>query len=304
MTTICSCVIDRQPMYCYQGLVFASSLIDLAGVDPSSIVVHAIEGVPRKAKEALREIGVSIVTMSPFDPRHRYSNELVQLQCRALRDADHVVLCDADLAFAGSIARWSAGPGLRAKTVDYALPPLPMWRDILVAFGFNGEPASRPATHSEELTYANNLNGGLYVTPQSILERLRVLWPEWNRRVLDHVDLLGEYRVHVDQVSLALALTAMGEEVDYLPPELNYPTHIPFRTGALKEPPLVLHYHTRLTPRGRLLPIGEPLADRSIGLVNKAIAQRGLAAASLRKTLVMAAKQRAGSWRRAARAAS
>ena len=304
MTIIYSCVIDHQRMYRYQGLVFASTLIDLGGVEPSSIVVHAIEGVPDKTKDALRKIGVSVVTVAPFDRRHRFSNKLVQLESRALQDADHVVLCDADLAFAGPIARWITGSRLRGKTVDHALPPMPVWRDILVAFGFDGDPASRPATHSGELTYANNLNGGLYIVPQPLFERLGAVWPEWNRRVLDRVDLLGEYHVHVDQVSLALALTAMGEEVDYLPPELNYPVHIPFRVGTLKEPPLVLHYHTRLSARGRLLPIGEPKADRSVQLVNMAIARRGLAATSLRKSLVITAKQWARSWRRGARAAS
>jgi hypothetical protein len=304
MTTIYSCVIDRQPMYRYQGLVFASTLIDLGGVDPSNIVVHAMEGVPHKTRDDLRRLGVSVVTMSPFDPRHPYSNKLVQLQSRALRDADHVVLCDADLAFAGPIAQWIAGPRLRGKTVDYALPPIPVWRDILAAFRFDSEPASRPATHSGEPTYANNLNGGLYIVPQPIFERLGAIWPEWNRRVLDRVDLLGEYHVHVDQVSLALALTEMGEEIDYLPPGLNFPTHVPFRSGPLKEPPLVLHYHTRMNPRGRLLPMGEPVVDKSTALVNKAIARRGLAAAPLRKTLVMAAKHWVKNWRRPARAAS
>ena len=304
MATIYSCVIDHQPMYRYQGLVFASTLIDLGGVDPSSIVVHAIEGVPDKTKDALREFGVSVVTVAPFDRRHRYSNKLVQLKSRALQDADHVVLCDADLAFAGPIAQWIAGSRLRGKTVDHALPPMPVWRDVLAAFGFDGEPASRPATHSGELTYASNLNGGLYIVPEPLFGRLGAVWPEWNRRVLDRLDLLGEYHVHVDQVSLALALTAMRQEIDYLPPALNYPTHIPFRAGTLKEPPLVLHYHTRLSPRGRLLPTGEPKVDRSVLLVNKALARRGLAAASLRKSVVMTAKQWARSRRRAAEAVS
>jgi hypothetical protein len=274
---IYSCVVDAKPLYLFQGMVFARTLIELAGVRPDAILVHLIEGVPTTAERALRELGVRTVAACPFDRRHPYSNKLVQLQTETLREPHYAVLCDSDIAFATNIEAWIGGDHLRAKPVDYARPPLATWRSLLKTFGMADEEATLPATHTGEATYANNFNGGLYIVPQSILEGLRQTWPDWNRRLLQNPDVLGPYFVYVDQISLGLALATLGHVGKPLPLDLNLPTHLPlpdhYRPAL---PPRVLHYHKRIDLAGRLVGTGNVLVDDAIDRVNAVIDRGGV----------------------------
>jgi hypothetical protein len=272
-----SCVIDAQPLYLFQGMVFARTLMESAGVPPEAIVVHLIEGVPTSAERALRELGVCTVATHPFDPRHPYSNKLVQLRTEVLRESDYAVLCDSDLAFAGDIKAWIDGDRLRAKPVDYARPPLATWRSLLKTFGFAEDVPCTAATHSGEATYANNFNGGLYIIPQRVLEALRQTWPEWNRRLLQERAMLGRYFVHTDQIALGLALAELGHVGEPLPLELNLPTHLALPPHyVLTAPPRVLHYHKRIDLGGRLVATGNALVDGAIHQVNAVIEQGDL----------------------------
>jgi len=284
-----SCVIDRQPLYCFQGMVFASTLLELAGVRPEAIVVHLIEGVPNAAREALGRLGVTVITTKPFDRRHPHSNKLVQLESEALRAADYVILCDSDLAFAASLDPWVGGTKLLAKPVDYAKPNIEAWRKLMPLLGFKDDLPTVPATHSGEATYANNFNGGLYIVPQPVLQRLRTAWPKWNRQLLERAELLGPYRFHTDQISLAVALADLGEIGDPLPLEMNLPTHLPLPEHArLREAPRVLHYHTRLDLAGRLLAMNVPLVDQAIERINATIVTRRILSGAGRLPLRMA----------------
>lgn len=275
-----SCVVDAKPLYLFQGMVFARTLIELAGVRPEAIVVHLIEGVPTIAERALRELGIRTIAAHPFDPHHPYSNKLVQLQTDVLREPDYAVLCDSDLAFAADIEDWIGGDRLRAKPVDHARPPLTVWLSLLKAFGLAQDVASIAATHTGEATYANNFNGGLYIVPQRVLEALRHAWPEWNRRLLQKRDILGPYVVHVDQIALGLALAELGHVGEPLPLELNLPTHLPLPTHYRPtSPPRVLHYHKRIDLAGRLVATGNALVDTAIHHVNTVIEAGNLARA-------------------------
>ena len=54
--------------------------------------------------------------------------------------------------------------------------------------------------------------------------------------------LLGEFAIHVDQLSFALALRELGLSADLLPIEWNYPIHLP----AAQLPdvtPQIIHFH-------------------------------------------------------------
>ncbi|MCD6072038.1 MAG: hypothetical protein K0S42_2554 [Microvirga sp.] len=267
-----SCVVDAKPLYLFQGMVFARTLIELAGVRPEAIVVHLIEGVPASAERALSELGVRTIPVHPFDPRHPYSNKLVQLQTEVLREPDYAVLCDSDLAFVTDIEDWIGGDRLRAKPVDYARPPLTAWRILLKTFGLAQEVTSISATHTGEETYANNFNGGLYIIPQRVLAALRQAWPEWNRRLLQARDRLGPHFVHVDQISLGFALAGLGHIGEPLPLELNLPTHLPLPAHYRPiSPPRVLHYHKRIDLAGRLVGTGDALVDIAIDRVNAVI---------------------------------
>lgn len=108
-----SCVVDSKPLYCFQRLVFAYSLVELAEVAPEAVVVHLIDGVPDATRQALVELGVRTVTSAPFDPRHPHPNKPVQLESPVLREADHVVRCDFDVALTAAVEVWTGSARVR-----------------------------------------------------------------------------------------------------------------------------------------------------------------------------------------------
>ncbi len=72
-----------------------------------------------------------------------FLNKLRQLETPALRDGNHIGLCDTDLAFASSIDDWIVGDRPRNKIVDIANPPRAIWQPLFTAAGFGRSP--RPA---------------------------------------------------------------------------------------------------------------------------------------------------------------
>ena len=112
-----SCVVDNDPKYARQAVLWAASLLIHGVQDAESLVVHTVgEGEPR-LRALLNSWGVDVVQIEAFDARHRYSNKLAQFESASLQNADLVVLCDCDLAFAASISPWlkgeESGPGSR-----------------------------------------------------------------------------------------------------------------------------------------------------------------------------------------------
>ncbi len=106
---------------------------------------------------------MTVVHVPAVDTRRPYSNRLVQLTSGALEGRDHVVLYDCDLAFCDDISAWVTGDAVRAKLVDLANPSLAYERRLFREAGFAHAPAGAHPTHEETWTYANNLNGGLYI---------------------------------------------------------------------------------------------------------------------------------------------
>ena len=267
-----SCVIDNNLKFKNQAVIFVHTLVGLARVKPEEIILHIIEGTPEADIATFRQFGVQVTVARPFDTRHPHSNKLIQLENPLLHGADHVVLCDCDIAFAGSISEWIVGDRLRAKPVDRANPPIELWRDILSVAGFDADFPTVKTTHEDAETYANNFNGGLYIIPQPLFQQLRAAWPKWNRWLLDRQELLGRFARNTDQVSLGLALASLGQVGDPLPVGLNFPAQLPLpKDTRLEAPPPVIHYHKRRDERGYLGATNVPLADESIARINLVI---------------------------------
>ena len=269
---IYSCVVDNKTKFKRQAYVFCLTLMKLAQVRPQDIVLHIMEGVADVDIGVFTNLGVQTVPARPFDPRHPHSNKLVQLETATLHEADYVILCDCDLAFAADISGWLVGDRLRAKVVDFPWPPLEVWRDLLNAAGFAGDVRKTEATHKAEATYFNNLNGGLYIVPQTLFQTLRPIWPKWDLWLLERKNELGSYSECVDQIAMGLSLAELEHVPDHLPVTLNYPIqHAGSENTALDTQPLVIHHHSRPDPRNPLTRTGVTAVDEAVNRVNAVI---------------------------------
>jgi hypothetical protein len=276
-----SCVVDSPPAMAYAAWIWATTLTTYGGQHPSSLAVHFVEDCAPELRRALEALGIPTARVDRFDVSNPPSNKLTQLTSPLLADAEYCVLCDCDLAFCGDISPWVIGNRIRAKLVDCAGFDLDRWRGILSAAGLQCPGADGSlssvavsATLDGKLTLPTYCNGGLLIVPRQAFETLSETWPRWNRWLCERSDLLGTASYHADQVSFALACLDADLQIDFLPNELNLPTHLPGYLRRLKGvDPLVLHFHRRVDSQGMLQPTGVKSVDRRITQVNTLIGQ-------------------------------
>ena len=249
--------------------VWTTTLERLAGVARAQLHVHVVE---REGTERigvwLRARGVAWSTVAPFADG-RFCNKLRQPASPALRACDVAVLCDTDLAFSGPIDRWLQPHGIAAKVVDGERPPLAILNEVYAAAGLRGRPAQTRCSFTDAPTYANNCNGGLYAIEGALLEPLSERWQAWALWLNERRTMLGDFGMHVDQVSFGLATHELGIAVTLLPTAANYPTHMPLeRCDPACDPPTVLHYHRHINDDGLLRPAALPQVTERIEIVN------------------------------------
>ena len=98
-----SCVVDHDPRFGRQALVWAASLLAYGGAETDSLVIHTVGEYNGEYRKIFDDWGIETRVVSAFDLRHPNSNKLAQLESEALQSADFAVLCDCDLAFSGDI---------------------------------------------------------------------------------------------------------------------------------------------------------------------------------------------------------
>jgi hypothetical protein len=251
-----SCVVDNDPKFARQALLWVASLLIYGGQSAESLVVHTVgKGEPRLCA-LLSSWGVDVVQTETFDARHAYSNKLMQFATPSLRNADYVVLCDCDLAFTASIEPWLRGEKIRARPVHRPWLSAAQWKAIFAAANLR-LPTGTVLAGDGARTLRTFCNGGLYVIPQALVAEIGIVWSKWDRWLLERVDLTKPHGMFADQISFTLACEELGLTINYLPIELNYEAGSNYAEllradGLTFSEPRVLHYHHLVGPRGFL----------------------------------------------------
>jgi hypothetical protein len=251
-----SCVVDDNPKYARQAALWAASLLIHGDQSAESLVVHTVgEGEPR-LRALLRSWGVNVVQIEAFDARHPHSNKLAQFATATLQDADCVVLCDCDLAFAASISPWVRGDRIRARIADRPWLSPARWRTIFAAADLRF-PMDRVLAGNGVPTLPTFCNGGLYIIPRALFTQIGTTWSKWDRWLLDRLELITPLQIFADQISFTLACEELSLTINYLPIDLNYHIgqsreHVLKRDARRGWTPRVLHYHNKVGPRGFL----------------------------------------------------
>ena len=135
-----------------------------------------------------------------------------------------------------------------------------------------GGPATRdrPALGTEPRTVRGNSNGGLYLIPAPLLPDVALAWARWARWLLDRPSS-SQWTVYIDQVAMAMAISATGSGALALEVRWNTPVHAPSTIPPHVAEPSIIHYHQQVDRRGRLLTTGVPSIDRRITTANRAI---------------------------------
>ncbi len=268
------CVVDRHPRFALEAWRWFETATSLAGVEGDRLTIGHV-GLPSPLLRTLSERGAQLIEVEAFDSRSPHCNKISGAEAYLKKtDADAVALTDSDLAWCMDPVTLRPGDGvIRAKLVDRPNPPLFVLADVFDAAG-----VGLPDVATIELdggksdeTVVTNFNGGFYCLNTATARRLVPEWSRWARWLLDNVFLLQRWFVHVDQVSMALAVATLELGVSHLEAEWNYPLHLPPDGHTTARPPSALHYHRHLTSIGMLRKSGVAAVDGQVRSVNEVL---------------------------------
>lgn len=271
MQTAISCVIDHDPRFLTQARLLLASLRG-AGIRQDDAGTVLVVHVPQAMADAptlgpLRQLGALIQPYEAFAAgRGAYCNKLVQFRTKALRQADRVLLLDADMLFLRDPRALFDPDAVRAKIVDFPLPPAEKWQPLFHEAGFAQVATAATDFAPRTLTPARNCNGGAYYLPKAAFAALAEAWPRWSRHCLTQEALLGEHLHHADQLGFALAMQELGLPFRPLALGDNFPTHLPPKAYAHvpQQQITALHYHSHVDAHGLPVPVGVGWIDSQI----------------------------------------
>lgn len=271
MEELYSFVIDGGDKFDRETPVFITTLLN-TGVRPNQIVAQCTPGASARATALAAARGIELVPLPRFLDG-TYCNKLGQLDALLEKPAEFYVLCDTDLAFAGSLKPVLGSSSIRAKPVDFQNPPVEILARLHAVAGLSATPRLLRTTCLPAETWSVNCNGGLYIVPANHAAALARHWRRFAIAFGELPELFGDYFHHLDQIAFALAMLAMHLDVEALPVEFNFPLHASrhFHAFPFTEPQ-VLHYHRLLNDDLTIPPTGDAVVDASIARVNAVMA--------------------------------
>jgi hypothetical protein len=263
-------VLDGDPKFTLQAKILLATLRSV-GAATGDIVAHVTPSVDPELVTYVENAGIRTAALAPTIDG-RYCNKVNQLKM-SMDSCETVILCDTDLAFIESPTALASSGRAVAKPVDCENPPLERLEALRIAAGIVATPRIVETTIDKVPTYSTNCNGGLYMLPHSLVSRLAQPWHDFSLFAFQRGDILGKWTAHADQIGFALAMLSLGEDVDLLPVEYNFPMHLAadFSRFDFSEPK-ILHYHACCDADGNLTYTGDPRVDRGIARVNAVIA--------------------------------
>lgn len=269
---ILSCVVDQNPKFLMQCWVWLVSAKKAGAFEDCHVIIHHVGPVPDVLQQAADRFGAKVVEIESFGAgAARYCNKLQSHQPILSTKMSGAILTDVDLFFFDSPAGCWSPTHVRAKIVDRPNPPenlLSSLADILglPALTYEGVPTFSPETR----THALNCNGGLYALPMGALQTLSPLWYDYASKCLLEEDVLGRWLHHADQIGFMMSMAKTAQAFSPLDLNWNFPTHFKpdAYAGVNADHVKIFHYHNKLSPEGRLLPITVPEIDGKIEQAN------------------------------------
>jgi hypothetical protein len=223
-----ACVIDENPRFYVELVLWVicarrclppdrfQTVVYSVGVEPVDIGswLHA-NGIEVRRTKTVVEGAPRCNKLAPFFDDH---------------STDCTIVCDVDLFFVGDLSDLLCSWRFRAPPNNHSVPPRRIFNSLLAARGLEG--GYRPGValfRGEEgirETHINNISSGVVVAPAARSGEFTRLWKKRAIWLVEHSHLLESWTFHVNQVSFALTMEELREDVELLPPQVNTILHL------------------------------------------------------------------------------
>jgi len=269
---VIGCVTENRPPMLAQAARLVRSIRWFGGaLVRARVWVCAVEGIDPAARRDLESYGAEVRIVPRFDPRSPSGNKLQFLTAGLAEGADALLLVDCDTAVVGDPLPLLAAGALQARVADVPSVTADVFARLFPHFGLP-LPRRRYTTTLLATPTLLYCNSGCVFLPAFLARDFVPAWREYNRRILDVLDLLGPCARHHHQAAFSLAHAACPVPFAEPPVAFNYPlhmTHLERPPEVLAGDPVVLHYHDLVDGDGCLLPSPYPRAQARIAALNR-----------------------------------
>jgi hypothetical protein len=266
------CVAENHPHSLAQALRLVWSLRTFGGtLAQAEILVCVVGEIDQRERTALERAGAEVRCVERFDRRNPSANKLQFLSEALAGGKPAFLLLDHDMVIVGDPGPLLARGALQAKIADVASVTHEAFIRLFRHFGLPLPPRRYRTTLLDEPTILY-CNTGVVLLPGDLAREIIPAWRDWNRRILEALEVLGPCAHHCHQASLSLALAAHPVPYVEAPVALNFPlhmAHLPRPAAVLAADPVILHYHDAVDAAGCLLPVPYPRAQARIDDFNR-----------------------------------
>lgn len=275
-----SFVVDANYLHYYQAELLLFSLDYFGKHAKKDILIHCVNGVDESFINWLHHNGYSHKIIEPFLDK-KYCNKLVQLESfnNMQEETGGVFLMDTD-TFVLEPLSVNNPAKFNAKNTDAPNPPNSVIENIYNNAGLSFPPLTPTDFQMREgVTPVTNFNGGFYYTPFNYVHSLSNAWKKWASWLFDKKHLFDNphQAIHIDQVSMGLALEELEIPFEALPANFNYPIHEEYNLTSFNpdRPVSLIHYHRSINRFGIISGekiINHPAVLTAVNKANHAIA--------------------------------
>jgi hypothetical protein len=224
--TLC-CVIDRDPRFYVELVLWAICAKRYLPSEIFRLIVYFVDAGPADLVSWLHDGNIetrqtlSVVNGSP------HCNKIAPFLDET--SADFTIVTDSDLFFVDDPSGFFQFPRFRAPPNNHCNPPPEIFKTILAATGLRRPYRPGIALHKGgngmRETHINNISGGVIAAPTFQCKRFGQIWLKWANWLMANRSLMSSWAIHLDQVGFALAMEEIGEDVEFLPPQINTVLH-------------------------------------------------------------------------------
>jgi len=275
-----SFVVDNLSLHYYQAEILLYSLEKNTSFTKDNIIVQCLNRVDQEFIDYLEENGYQYNLIEPYLDG-KYCNKLQQLEYfKNFTHIEGVILMDTDMFVVDNLSQLQ-GDTVLAKVVDMPNPELETLQRIYEDAQLDiPKIISSDFQQNNNMTFANNFNGGLYYIPQKHILTISKEWKKWGAWLYERPNLFVDPKkfIHVDQISFGLALSANNIEYAHLGTEYNYPIHFEGNFNFFDENKdiKIVHYHQEINWLGYIndSKLKESKVINLIENINSLIAQK------------------------------
>lgn len=225
MSATYCCVVDNHPRFMLESLVWLHCLKQHIR-EEDRCVIGFINTQPDDVIDYVESQGAETFFAETLFSESPHCNKILPLLHGQHRHSDQIVITDSDLYMVENLSGFLPLDRVRMPPNNHCNPPLWVFEQIFQAAGLPTPVREGVSLFPSEIdglrdTCINNVSGGVLMCPSHMADELAERWRYWAAWLIRHRGLMDRWKIHVDQVGVAMAAEEMGRDIDFLPPQLN-----------------------------------------------------------------------------------